>query len=265
MNDVLEYYAKTAPFAAKFLGEREVASRIWLPKGMKILKRGTKETPLKAAQVGGLDKNFFSKRKKHLDDVRDQLSETEKTVWKYFPPRKLADFFYATNFETGNKIDRVFFDIDRGEGTSAAQAFEVTKAFCEAIGEKVHVFWTGNSFHVFLMKKMETGGYENYRTGKGAENTLTEKWIAEAAKNVSVKVSGGHEKLKGTIIIDPSQTPPGKLSRAPFSLHITKNKIDGVNVPLPSDLDVDVSELEAYNPEKVLENLKELGKLVPNA
>ena len=63
-------------------------------------------------------------------------------------------------------------------------------------------------------------------------------------------------------MIDPSQTPSGKLARAPFSLHMRDAKtVDGVAVPV--DLKkVDLEELRSLKPETVLKKLERYSKLL---
>ena len=273
-NDVLAYYSKVAPKLADFLGKKEIASRIWLPTGMKFLVRGTKEEPLYADEFSAADGKFFSLRPMHLDGARPKLTEQQAKLWKYFPPRKLSDLFYATNSEHGEKIDRIFFDLDRGDGVTAGQALEVTRAFCKTIEDSSDyapkAFWTGNSFHVFLMlgKNVPLDEYEKFKVGKGVEGTIAEGWIAKTQKSVGTRIVGGHEKEKGVINIDPSQTPPGKLCRAPFSLHMKDARtVDGVEIPLSAEMleNIKAAELEAYAPDKVIDNLDALAKILPKA
>ena len=50
---------------------------------------------------------------------------------------------------------------------------------------------------------------------------------------MNFKVTGGHEKKDNYIVIDPSQTPSGKLARVPLGcLHIRNYEPDGISVPL---------------------------------
>ncbi len=269
-EDVVAYYSKVAPEIAGFLGEREVASRVWLSETMRLIKRGSKEEPLKAEELSQVDDNFFSLREGSLGDARGKITKTQERIWTYFPPRKLCDLFYATNFEKGNEISRVFFDLDRKGDVTAEDAFEATKVFCDSIEEssdfKPHVLWTGNSFHVYLFfKAKKKSFYEKFQAGKGFEGTLTEDWIGQASEKTKVEIRGGHERVKDAVVVDPSQTPPGKLARAPFSLHMAGPRtIDGVCLPIGELGEVDVKKLVSYTPEMVLENIDELAKLVPS-
>ena len=83
------------------------------------------------------------------------------------------------------------------------------------------------------------------------------------------RVVGGHEKLKNAIVVDPSQTPGGKLARAPFSLHLKDPKtVNGVAIPLTTEMLADddlIRNLGSYTPDKVIDELHELGKRVPKA
>src|SRR3989344_6110008 len=93
-----------------------------------------------------------------------KISKTQEKIWQYFYPRKMADFFYATNNESaGLKIERVFFAIDKSNETSES-ARKVASELVELIGKdkefkaripsfNVFAMWTGSSFHVYLMLK----------------------------------------------------------------------------------------------------------------
>ena len=71
------------------------------------------------------------------------------------------------------------------------------------------------------------------------------------------------EKING-INIDPSQTPSGKLCRAPFSLHMKNEKeVDGVAIPLEvkelNDKNL-IKKLKGYTPENIIKELDKLEK-----
>jgi hypothetical protein len=110
--------------------------------------------------------------------------------------------------------------------------------------------------------------YEKYLSfGKKKENNFTTKWADAISKKLNMQVLPGHERKKDAIIIDSSNTPPGKLARAPFSLHIKDYKtIDGVSIPL-SEKELEdakiVKKLRKITPEKVLNNLKNYSRLIP--
>jgi len=233
-----------------------------------------------------VDLNFLELRKSHLNEVEERLTPLQKKVWNYFLPRKLSDFFYATNNETaGGFLDRVFFDLDRGKNVTAEKAQEVAREFAEIIGgsselaqllgykPKIFSSWTGSSFHVYVMlkKPVPNSVYSSSfkcESKKKEPLTLAEKWVEELKKRVDVKVFGGHEKIEDAVVIDPSQTPSGKLARVPLgALHMKSAKeVDGVSVPLELKMLAEkglVKNLRAYTPKKVLDELKELGKRLP--
>ncbi|MDI6888654.1 MAG: hypothetical protein QMC78_03010 [Methanocellales archaeon] len=281
-TDVLLFYGVVAPKLRKFLDKKEIASKVWLPSGKikYFLKRGSKEKPLYIAElIDSVTPELLEVRsEKKLSDARGPLTPEQENVWTYFPPRKLSDFFYATNSERANRpIERIFFDIDRGEGVSAKDAQEVTKAFVEVIQDEelsftspLWVCWTGASFHVylFLKKEMPPTFYEkHFKFTKDSMSTFTEKWVAEVGKNVAVKVKGGHEKSANAINIDSSQTPSGKLCRVPFSLHMKDARtVDGVSIPLELKMLNEpglISDLTSYSPERVIKELDELARRLP--
>ena len=97
--------------------------------------------------------------------------------------------------------------------------------------------------------------------------SFTGRWASELNKKFRFKVVGGHEKIKKGINIDPSQTPSGKLCRAPFSLHMKNEKeVDGVAIPLEiNDLNDKnlINKLKSYTPEKVVKEIDKLSKKLP--
>lgn len=288
-TDVLMLYAIAAEKLKKYLKNRELASKIWLPKGYVryLLKRGSKLEPLYVEElVKAVDLDFLELRSKeeHLKDAKNHITDLQNKVWQYFLPRKLADFFYATNHESpGGEIDRIFFDIDRFKGISAEQAQIATKIFVETIKEDKElpnalgdidpfIYWTGNSFHVFffLDHKEPNSFYEKYFQYKkgGPERNFTGKWAKKVDKQVDFKVLGGHERQGNSINIDPSQTPSGKLSRVPLgSLHMSDpDTVDGVSVPVTEKMLYDEDlwiKLANYRPKDIIENLNQFEKCLP--
>lgn len=289
-KDVLLFYAIIAEKLDKYLADREVAGKIWMPKGKVryLLKRGSKLEPLYAHEiVEAVDLDFLELRSKeeHLKDAKNSITDLQNKVWQYFLPRKLADFFYATNYENpGGEIDRIFFDIDRFKGMSAEQAQKTTRIFVETIDEDEEfqnllgknsnpfIYWTGNSFHVFffLDDKKPNSFYEKYfqYSKNDPEQNFTGKWAKKVNKQVDFKVTGGHERQGNSINIDPSQTPSGKLSRVPLgSLHMKDaNTIDGVSVPITKKMLYDddlAGKLENYTPKDIIENLDGFSKCLP--
>lgn len=280
--DVLGYYSKVAPSLKKFLKGKTIAAKNWIP-GMQfnILKRGSKQKPIFIEDlIQAVDDDFLELRKMHLKDARPKLTEKQALVWEYFIPRKLSDFFYATNGEgAGKPIERVFYDLDRGEGITAEQAQQAAFHFCNAISddkdfqlkhEKL-VCWTGSSFHVFLLLKNSIPASDYAKLFQYSEKnplaTFTGKWAAEVQKSVSFKAEGGHEKKPKTITFDPSQTTSGKLCRSPFSLHMKDaNTVDGVDVPLTVEMLEEsslVKQLQSYDADKVIRELSSLAKCLP--
>jgi hypothetical protein len=119
--DVLLYYGIVAQKLKKYLKGKEIAARNWLPPGgmPQILKRGSKEPPLWIEDFAkGADYKLLEARKQYkaLKDAKG-ITPLQRNIWNYFIPRKLSDFFYATNGEhPGQKIERIFFDLDIGKG-----------------------------------------------------------------------------------------------------------------------------------------------------
>ncbi|MGZ7210403.1 MAG: hypothetical protein ACXVHV_11020 [Methanobacterium sp.] len=287
--DVLLLYAVVAERLKKYLNDREIAAKIWMPKGKIrfLLKRGSKLEPLHVNEfVEAVDLEFLELRSKeeHLKDAANDITDLQKKVWQYFFPRKLADFFYATNHENpGGEIDRIFFDIDRFKGMTAPQAQEATRIFVETIKEdkdfqnlledpKPFIYWTGNSFHVFFFLKnpQPNSFYEKYfqYSKNDPLHSFTGKWAKKVNEQVDFKVTGGHERIGDSINIDPSQTPSGKLSRVPLgSLHMKDAKtIDGVSVPLTKKMLYDdnlAQKLVEFRPKDIIKNLNEFEKNLP--
>ncbi len=287
-TDVLLLYGIAGKKLRRFLVGKELASKVWLPQGnvRYFLNRGSKKPPLFIDEfVEAITPEFLELRSRHhLKDVEKQLTERQKLVWSYFPPRKLMDFFYAANGEgAGKPIDRIFFDMDRGEGISLDDTRKATALFCDILRKDVElkeatgkaepfVSWTGNSFHVYLMldKPRPSAFYDEHFmfTKNDPTASFTGRWAEQVGKELGFKVTGGHEELAGVLSIDPSQTPSGKLARAPLgSLHMKDAKtVDGISIPVASrDLkDEDLpNKLKELRPKYVIDNLDELAKLLP--
>jgi len=285
-TETLFYYSKVAPKLKNFLKGKEIAAKNWIPKGPMpyLIKRGSKLEPLYIEEFSCIDEKFLKTRAEmeHLGEAASMLTAKQKKIWEYFLPRKLADFFYATNGEkAGKPIERIFIDIDRGKDTTSEQAQEVArilvglikadKELQKGFPHKLFVMWTGSSFHVYLLlkKQISNAQYEQFFAYKKdfPLQSFIGRWAAAIQKQVGFKVSGSHEKIPQGISLDPSQTPSGKLARAPFSLHMkTARQVDGVALPVEEKQLNDkqlIKKLSAYTPEKVLEELNKLAKLLP--
>jgi hypothetical protein len=281
-TEVLLYYGIVGSKLINFLKGKELAAKNWFPpKGglPKVLKRGSKDEPIYIEEfVEAITPEFLSLRKMHLDEARSKLTHSQEKVWRYFVPRKLSDWFYATNNEgEGKPIDRIFFDLDRGEGVTSEYAQLVASEFVNVMKDDLKrlncsepfLLWTGSSFHVllFLKKKMPPSFYEeNFQVSAKGMDTTAQKWIEEM-KKMGLKVTASHERALGMITVDPSQTPSGKLARTPFSLHMNDYKtVNGVAIPLEVEMLSDkklVEELRAYTPNKIVGNLNDLAKRLP--
>ncbi|HDS44944.1 MAG TPA: hypothetical protein ENN68_02410 [Methanomicrobia archaeon] len=255
--DVLLLYAIVAEKIGPYLAGREIASRIWLPgKGggrPYIIKRGSKDEPLYVNELADAVTPEFLKlreEEKKLSRAEEELTPVQRKVWHYFVPRKLVNFFYATNTEDpSGDIDRVFLDLDRGQGVTAAQAQAATVMLLELIrsddelmdltgGKWPFTYWTGNSFHVILrLKDAQPHSFYDKKfkySTSDPEGSFTGRWAKQLTKNVDCEVAGGHEKKENRLNIDPSQTPPGKLCRVPLgSIHVSDPEtIDGFSIPV---------------------------------
>lgn len=270
--DVLLLYSLVSSELGAFLGDREIASRVWL-RERTLLNRGSYLAPLHVGEVAGISSDLLEMRSRmSLPKAKGSLSSVEAKVWRYFPPRKLCDYFYATNHEKqGRDIDRIFYDIDRPKDMPYEAARQITNLFVEAVLEddeflqlaydKPFVAWTGSSFHVyfFLKKKQKHDFYtKNIQfSEKGPETGFTPKWLQYVRGKTSVKVIAGHEKKLGAITIDPSQTPSGKLARSPLgSLHMSNYQtVDGVSVPVDASRLKDkelTKSLKLYTPNRLV-------------
>jgi hypothetical protein len=291
-TETLLYYALVAARLEKFLSGKLLAVKNLLPKGPmpSLLKRGSREEPLFAREVGeAVTCEFLQTRKlvEHLEDARGKLTPLQRKVWGYFLPRKLNELLYATNGESpGRPIERVFFDLDRGAKMTHEQAREAAGAFVEAIEDDSNfqaevgrlldggpfAAWTGSSFHVFLFlrKPVPGGRYGEWFQYSKSEPlaSYTGRWAAAVGKRVGFRIAGGHEKIPNAIVIDPSQTPSGKLCRVPLgSLHLKDAlTVDGVSLPLEKGM---LSEkgltktLREYTPRRLLDELGEWSARLP--
>ncbi len=284
--DVLLYYGIVAEKLKKYLAGKEIAAKIWLgKKGFMpyLIKRGSKLTPLYIEEFKEVTPEFLELRQKlkNLKVAIGKINKTQAKIWEYFLPRHLSDLFYATNNEKAKKpIERIFFDIDRGNvkieyaQKVAAKLVELIRTdnkFWDLVKGDLFVMWTGNSFHVyvFLKKEISTSVYDRYIAYSKKEPLLsfTGRWAKKINDSLKIKVIGGHEKQKGMVNIDPSQTPSGKLCRSVFSLHMKdENTIDGVALPLGLDMIKDkslISKLIRYTPSGVINELDKLSKKLP--
>ncbi len=296
-TDVLLFYACVSQSLAgtRFLSGKLLAAKNWIPPGSGLrlpflIKRGSDKPPLFASDLAEEVSVDFLKLRvgKHLSDVRKSLSPKQATIWDYFLPRKLSDFFYATNGEgVGEKIERIFLDLDRGKGVSREQALDATRILLQVIRDDEEfrqfakkffklasplVVWTGSSFHLFFFLKhpQENKFYLQYfQHEKHSESDFVGKWAQAAAKQVrGFNVVAGHEKQPNSVSIDASQTPSGKLCRVSLgSLHMADARtVDGVSLPVAekqlSEKSV-LKELLSYTPQKLLHELPCLEKLLP--
>jgi len=278
--DVLYYYSLISKKLKNFLDKREIATRMWLPNGPRILKRGSQITPLYVDELMKYTTKDFLKIRStgSLPNYKNKLNKIQIKIWEYFVPRKYSDFLYATNKEhPGKSLDRIYFDIDRSN-VSQEIAKKITlelinsikgdKEFNKLVKYKLMPLWTGNSFHLYLFfKKQKTNFFYNkyiLYTKKAPLKSFTGMWIKKIKNKLNVQLIGGHEKKPNFVTIDPSQSPSGKLGRCPFSLHMKDaENYNGIAIPLSvKDLFKKnlIKELKSYTPEKVIKNLNKLAK-----
>jgi hypothetical protein len=98
--------------------------------------------------------------------------------------------------------------------------------------------------------------------------SYTGRWTEKMTGSVEFKVSGGHEKRDGVLTINPSQTPSGKLCRAPLgSLHMKDaNTVDDVSIPVTEKMlwEKGITEkLAGYAPKDALENIEKHARDLP--
>lgn len=281
--DVLLLYSLVSPALEAFLGEREIASRVWL-KQRTLLNRGSQLPPLHAEEVArNVTPDLLKLRaQKGLAEARGNLKPVEEKIWRYFPPRKLCDYFYATNHE-GQKhyIDRIFYDIDRPKDLPHKNARDVAHLFLEAVSSdddfnqllssKPLVSWTGSSFHIhlFLKRKQKHDFYDEMiqYSEKTPDKGFTAKWLKLVRSKTKINVIGGHEKKPGFITIDPSQTPSGKLARSPLgSLHMSDYEtVDGISIPVeaPKLADPHLTDaLKEYTPRRLVNEVPQLSRVL---
>jgi hypothetical protein len=268
--DCLSYYKKVFPKMKKFLGNREIATKIYIGKNIDfIVKRGSKDPALFVNDLKISDKFMKLRKAEDLGDVRAKLTQKEILIWHYFVPRKLIEMHYACNGEgVGKPINRIFIDVDKGDKISYENYLEIVRELIKTvkldnelkklIKFKIFAVWTGKSFHVYLLlnKEVSHDFYERYLSFN--ENTFTSKWAGVISKKTGIEVQAHHERVKDEVILDTSATPSGKLTRCPYSLHISKQgELNGVSVPIKErDLfrkDI-IEELLSLTPEKVVRN-----------
>jgi len=281
--DVLLLYGIVSSELVTFLGDREVASRVWL-KQRTLLNRGSQLPPHHADEMSRkVSPDLLQLRgKMTLAEARGSLSAVEEKIWRYFPPKRLCDYFYATNHEgQGREIDRVFYDIDRPKDMAYEKAREVTHLFLEAIvnDDQFHqsltgrplVVWTGSSFHLylFLKQKQKHDFYDQaiQYTEKMRDKGFTAKWLQYVSQRTQVNVIGGHEKKPGSITVDPSQTPSGKLARSPLgSFHMSDYEtVDGVSIPIEISRLNDpnlTDSLREYTPKQLIKEMPQFSEIL---
>ncbi|MCX6742104.1 MAG: hypothetical protein NTX24_02935 [Candidatus Pacearchaeota archaeon] len=244
--DCLFFYSKHIKEIAPFIKNKEIAAKIHVENGV-FLRRGSKDLPLFIKEFSDkeLNNKFFELRTKmkRAEAIENKLlTKVQEKLWLYFPPNKPVEFFYATNGEgQGKQIERIFIDLDR-TNLPTEKAKIVAKALVKDIKEdkgfnkllkyKIQVLFTGSSYHVYLLleKPINHNFYEKYLSYSKNEKipSFIGKWAKSISKNTGISVTGGHEKTKDIIILDPSGTPSGKLARVPFSIHIKNDKIDSI-------------------------------------
>ena len=279
--DVLWRYGKVAPYLQNFLWTKEVASKI-VGKDFILLERGTKNPPLYIKDFEVIDEDFLQLRaNNHLKDVNNKLTEKQILLRKYFVPRKLADFFYATNHEYGKTMDRIFIDIDRQDNNAAdaqktarelVKTLQTDKALPAIIKFKILILWTGSSFHLLLIlgKPVDHATYDRYFSyGPHKSESFITARANQVSKQTWLTVLAGHERKRGALILDSSNTPPGKLGRCPFSLHIKDAKtIDGIAVPVTLQELGDkklISRLQSLTPETIRKEIKKYSKIIESS
>jgi len=275
--DVLNLYWKVSPYLKDFLKGKEIASKTWIPKSRipYFLNRARKLGALWIEDFDEINEEFLMLRAKHhLNEVHKKITQKQALLWRYFVPRKYSEFFYATNGEgEGKEIERIFIDIDR-TNLPAEKSLLVARMLVELMEEQrsedgefndivrsIAVYWTGSSFHVycFLRNPQPPEFYDEkikYHRSGALFTSWTDVWVRKIRQKVDFKVAGGHEKLENHIVIDPSQTPSGKLARVPLGcLHIKNFEPDGVSVPLSENMLYNngiVDRLKALTPEEVV-------------
>lgn len=274
--DVLGRYSKIARYLNTFLKNKDLATKIIGP-NFTLLKRWTVLPFLHLEDLKIIDESYLQLRAKHhLKDVKKQLKEKEILIRQYFFPRKLVNFFYVCNNEYGKDIERIFIDIDR-QNNSAEDARKVALELIKTIKAdasfplkyKTIILRTGSSFHVYLMldKPIDHEFYDTYLSyGKKKEKSFINKRASEISKKTNLIVLWAHARIKNSLILDTSNTPPGKLARCPFSLHIKDAKtFDGICVPISEEELANpklISILQKLTPEIIRNDIKKYTKLL---
>ncbi|RLG12613.1 hypothetical protein DRN73_02010 [Candidatus Pacearchaeota archaeon] len=265
--DCLAYYSKIFAKIKNFVKDKPIATKTFLPKSEIpfILHRGSKDPLLRIQDLLGIKQSFLKKRyHKKLHEIEDELSEKEKLIWRYFPPRRLIEIHYACNYELpSNKIDRIFIDIDSYKKPEKDYILVIKellnqikkdKGLKKLFSFRIKILWTGASIHVYLLlnKSIPASYYEKYFSFH--KNTFTSKWAQKITEKLKIQVKAGHERTPGKIILDTSATPPGKLARLPYSLHLSsKGRLNGVSIPLKeSDIRPGLFKLRNLTPDKAL-------------
>jgi len=276
--DVLDYYSQISKYLVKFLKRKELATKTIL-KGFQFLKRGSNSPPLFIEDMNQVNNKMLKLRTKHLDEAKSELTGKQVLIWRYFVPRKLVNFFYATNGEnSGKSMDRIFIDIDRQTHSSEdarkvaielVNQIKQDKEFHKLVKFRIFIMWTGSSFHVylFLKDKVNLNFYQKYLSyGNNKPVSFLMKWAESISKETKIRTKAGHEREKDSIILDSSNTPSGKLARVPFSLHIKDYQtVDGIAVPLSEkELGYNnlIEKLTNLTPDLILKNIKRYAKLV---
>jgi hypothetical protein len=277
--DILYYYSEVSRILNNFLKYREIATKTVI-NNFFFLKRGSNSKPMFIEDLKQVDEKMLKLRAEHhLDEVKNKLNDKQILIWQYFVPRKFMNFFYATNKEgIGKPINRIFIDIDRRKQTAEdarkvalalVNEIKKDKEFNKKLKYRVIVLWTGNSFHVLLLlkNKINLEFYSKYLSyGKKKQDSFIMKWAKSITEKTNIEVSAGHEKSDRFIILDSSNTPSGKLARAPFSLHVKNSEeYDGICVPVSlNELGNKnlIIKLRSLTPEKVLKDIDSYKRLL---
>jgi len=96
---------------------------------------------------------------------------------------------------------------------------------------------------------------------------FTAKWLQYVSQRTQVNVIGGHEKKPGSITVDPSQTPSGKLARSPLgSFHMSDHEtVDGVSIPIEISRLNDpnlTDSLREYTPKQLIREMSQFSEIL---
>jgi len=275
--DTLKYYSLVSEKLKKFLKNKEIATIIHIPPGIKLLRRATKLGRLYAKDIKAT-KEFLEFRATHkLKQAKGKFSYPKLKIWRYFFPRKFVELHYAVNSENiHSEIDRVYIDIDRSNldeekakqvVLSLINVIKKDKAFNSHVKDKFFILWTGNSFHLYLLLKKPIN-HKEFMNIFSLNGLFLKKWASQVQKQTKIPVKAEHEKKKNLITLDTSQSPPGKLARAPFCLYISKGlrkKISGIAIPVTQaqlkQKNI-IQKLKTLTPEKVINNIGSYKKLL---